>query len=94
VVSPSTWTMELAPTAGVKLALVGQNHHDGTGAQRPPLDYRRLRHRTGDVVRGIFAGLGTVSDHTATVDAVLEKQKMATSIGKPAQDRHRFVGEE
>jgi hypothetical protein len=43
---------------------------------------------------GIFAGMGTVSDHAGAVDAVPKKQQMVMSTGKPAQDRHLFVGEE
>ena len=43
---------------------------------------------------GIFAGMSTVSDHTATVDVVPEKQNMVMSMRKPTQDRQMFVGEE
>jgi hypothetical protein len=43
---------------------------------------------------GIFAGMGIVSDHAGAVDAVPKKQQMVMSTGKPAQDRHLFVGEE
>jgi hypothetical protein len=43
---------------------------------------------------GIFASMRSASDHTATIDAVPEKQQMAMSPEKTPRDRHRSVGEE